>query len=65
MHPEEKWLPGKVAKGFKPGDKAEVTLQDDTVSTIDFMNVPRAAGKSDRAHEIATRSSSLISGCPA
>jgi hypothetical protein len=32
MHPEEKWLPGKVTKAFKPGDKASVELEDGTVS---------------------------------
>ena len=31
MHPEEKWLPGKVVRPFKPGAAGELTLQDDSV----------------------------------
>lgn len=31
MHPEEQWLPGKTARGFRPGETAEVTLEDGSV----------------------------------
>jgi len=34
MHPEEKWLPGKVVKPFKPGDVGAVELEDGTVSIL-------------------------------
>jgi len=30
MHPEEKWLYGKVTKAFKPGEEGRVTLEDES-----------------------------------